>query len=403
MRSRRYDVVVVGGGAAGIAAGVAAARAGARTLLVERYGFLGGMATAGMVGTVCGLYLTRDEEPPELLNQGIAAELAERLAAMPGTEPPLRRGRTYVVPYVPHELALAADELTMAEPALDVWLHAYVDGVGVHANAVERVRIVNWEGPVEVAAGAVVDASGDAIAALAAGAAVESPSAEARQLCSLVFVLQGVAEGALGSGSRIATLRRVAAAEAAGALPRGTADVSWRPSARPGEVVAKLALGAVGSPADGDWLSAVERAGRRRVAALIGFLRSKVPAFADAFVSHVAPQVGVRESRRIVGRYRLTRADVLGGRRFEDAVARAAWPIELWREGGSGAQYEYLADGDWYEIPLGCLQAAGVARLFAAGRCMSGDSDALGSARVIGTCLATGEAAGRAAARIAGA
>ena len=123
--------------------------------------------------------------------------------------------------------------------------------------------------------------------------------------------------------------------------------------------------------------------------------------FAASFVSHLAPQVGVRESRRIIGRHRLTRDDVLGGRRSDDAVARAAWPIELWRAGATGAQYQYLADGDWYDVPLRCLQPTGVARLLAAGRCISGTSEALGSARVIGTCLATGEAAGHEAARIA--
>jgi hypothetical protein len=136
------------------------------------------------------------------------------------------------------------------------------------------------------------------------------------------------------------------------------------------------------------------------VLALATFLRT-LPAFADSFVSHTAPQVGVRESRRVVGRYQLTRADVLSGRKFEDAVARASWPIELWEEGHLGATYEYLPDGETYDIPLSSLQARDVANLFVAGRCMSASHEALGSARVIGTCLATGEAVGAAAARLA--
>ncbi|MEO6028477.1 MAG: FAD-dependent oxidoreductase [Candidatus Binatia bacterium] len=403
MKSGRYDVVVAGGGSAGIAAAVAASRVGARTLLLERYGFLGGMATAGMVGTVCGLYLTRAEGPPERLNEGLTGELADGLARLPGTEPPLRRGRTFVVPYVPHELAGLADDLTAAEPALDVRLHAYLTGVTTGAGAVTGVRFASWEGPSEVECGAVVDASGDAVAALAAGAASETPAVDARQLCSLVFTLQGVAPAAVRGAPSLATLRRIGAAEAAGKLAPGSSDLGWRPTSRPGEVVAKLALRDLADGSEGDWLTAAERAARRRVAALLDFLRREVPAFAGAFVSHLAPQVGVRESRRIIGRSGLTRDDVLGGRRRDDAAARASWPIELWREGAAGAQYAYLADGDWYDIPLGCLEATGVTRLFAAGRCISGTSEALGSARVIGTCLATGEAAGRAAARVAAA
>ncbi len=400
-RSRRYDVVVAGGGTAGIAAAMAAARAGARTLLLERYGFLGGMATAGMVGTVCGLYLAHGERPPERLNDGLVGEIADRIEQLPGSEPPLRRGRTIVVPYVPHELAGLADALTAATPGLDVRLHAYLTAVEVADAAVTDVRFATWEGAHEVACGALVDASGDAIAALAAGAATDAPDLGARQLCALVFTLQGVAADALRGGAGLAVLRHVAAAEAAGTLEPGSSDLGWRHSPRSGEVVAKLALHGVDPTADGDWLTGAERAGRRRVAALVDLLRREVPAFAGAFVSHLAPQVGVRETRRIVGRYGLTRADVLDGRRFSDGIARAAWPIELWRDDATGARYEHLADGAWYEVPLGCLQSATTARLLAAGRCIGGTSEALGSARVIGTCLATGAAAGREAARVA--
>jgi hypothetical protein len=405
MPSGRYDVVVAGGGTAGIAAAVAAARAGARTLLLERYGFLGGMATAGMVGTVCGLYLFRPDRPPERLNDGLPGELADRIERLPGSEPPVRRGRTWVVPYVPHELAALSDELTTAEPGLDVRLHAYLTGVGVGGTAVESARFATWEGVHEVACGALVDASGDAVAALAAGAPTEAPDPGARQLCSLVFTMQGVAADAIRGAAGLAILRQVGAAEAAGSLPPGSSDLSWRATTRPGEVIAKLALHGVhgADGASGDWLTMAEQAGRRRVAALVAMLRGEVPAFAAAFVSHLAPQVGVRESRRVVGRYRLTRADVLGARRFADGVARAAWPIELWRDGAAGAQYDYLPDGAWYDVPLDCLRASALRNLLTAGRCLSGTSEALGSARVIGTCLATGAAAGREAARIAAA
>jgi hypothetical protein len=398
--SLSYDVVVVGGGAAGLAAAVAAARVGARTALVERYGFLGGMATAGMVSTVCGLYLTSASGPPEPLNAGLADEVARRLVAMPGCDTPVRRGRTHVLPYTPFAFACLADEVTAAARALDVYLHTFVTGAAAGAGRVEAVRIVTWERTIELAARAAVDTSGDAALAHLAGAATSTTPLAERQLPSLVFVLQQVDTDALGTGPRVALLRSLVAAEQEGRLPKGAANLALGPSPQPGEVVCKLTLSGITEelPASRDFLTVAEQEGRKRALAVTEFLKT-LPAFSRAFVSHAAPQVGVRESRRVTGLYQLTRDDVLSGKKFDDGVARASWPIELWEEGRLGATYEWLDDRAHYDIPLRCLQARDVDNLFVAGRCMSATHEALGSARVIGTCLATGEAAGRAAAR----
>jgi FAD dependent oxidoreductase len=396
------DVVVVGGGAAGLAAAIAAGRAGARTALVERYGFLGGMATAGMVSTICGLYHGTPSGGPEPLNDGFSETFARRLVAMPGCQKPVRRGRNFVLPYTPFAFACLADELVAAVASLEVYLHAYLVGVTARPDRIEALRVATWEGTLELAAKVVVDTSGDAVVAHRAGAATETVPPPERQLPSLVFALQQVDTAALGAGPRVTLLRTLLAAEQDGRLPRGASNVSVGPSPQPGELIGKLALeGVATDPADRrDHLTAAEQEGRRRVLAVTEFLKT-LPAFERAFVSHVAPQIGVRESRRIVGRYRLTREDVLSGRKFDDAVARASWPIELWHDGHRGATYEYLEDGQTYDIPLRSLRARDVANLFVAGRCMSATHEALGSARVIGTCLATGEAVGRAAARLA--
>ena len=402
-RPLSYDVVVVGGGAAGLAAAVAAARSGARTALVERYGFLGGMATAGMVSTICGLYHTSSSGPPELLNAGLAAAVARRLATMPGCSAPVRRGRTHVLPYTPFAFACLADELTGAARNLDVYLHAFLMDLETGSGRIEAARIATWERQVALEARAVVDTSGDAVVAHRAGAATATAPLAERQLASLVFVLQQVDTGALGPGPRVALLKLLVTAEQEGRLPKGAANLALALSPQPGEVVCKLALSGITEelPAQRDFLTLAEQEGRRRALAVTQFLKT-LPAFARAFVSHAAPQVGVRESRRAIGRYQLTREDVLSGRTFEDGVARASWPIELWEEGRLGATYEFLADGTHYDIPLRCLQARDVDNLFFAGRCMSATHEALGSARVIGTCLATGEAVGRAAASYAG-
>jgi hypothetical protein len=160
----------------------------------------------------------------------------------------------------------------------------------------------------------------------------------------------------------------------------------------------KLALDDLDVPDGADELTLAERAARRRIGALAAFLAARVPGFGRAFVSHAAPQIGVRESRRITGKARLERDDVLAARKRPDGVARAAWPIELWEAGEGGARYEYGPDDDWYDVPRGCLEHATCGNLLAAGRCLSASHEAMGSARVIGTCLAVGEAAGRLAA-----
>jgi hypothetical protein len=228
--------------------------------------------------------------------------------------------------------------------------------------------------------------------------ATDETSVEARQLSAIVFVLQHVEDGALGGPRTVAVLRRLHAAEQSGRLEAGGAQASFLATGRPGEVLVKLALDGLEGRAIGDELTQAAWLGRRRVAALTAFLAAEVPGFAASFASHVGPQVGVRETRRIVGRARLERDDVVGARKRDDGVARAAWPIELWRAGHAGALYEWVPDGDWYDVPRGCLEHASVRNLLAAGRCISATHEAIGSARVMGTCLAIGEAAGRLAA-----
>jgi hypothetical protein len=356
------------------------------------------MATAGMVSKICGLYHGSHSGGPEPLNEGFADMFGRRLATMPGCQKPVRRGRTFVLPYTAFAFACLADELVTSTPLVDVYLHAYLVGIDMEQRRIHSLRIATPERTVELQAAMVAETSGDGVVARHAGAATET--AADRQVPALVFVLQHVDCEALGPGSRLAVLRTLVAAERDGLLPRGASNLTLGLSPQPGEVIGKLTLGSGldERPAGRDVLTAAEQEGRRRVLAVTEFLKT-LPAFGRAFVSHLAPQVGVRESHRVIGRYQLTRDDVLSARKFEDGVARASWPIELWEEGRLGATYEYLEDGQTYDIPLRSLQARDVDNLFVAGRCMSATHEALGSARVIGTCLATGEAIGKAAAR----
>jgi hypothetical protein len=397
----KADVTVVGGGAAGIAAAVAAAATGARTVLIERQDMLGGNATAGMVGTICGLYVTQPAGEPEPANDGFSRSFGERLAALPGCGGPVRQGRVYVLPYAPFAFAWLADRLVADEAGVELHLRTHLVGAETSGRRVVVLRLAGPDGPVDLEPAAVVDCTGDGALARSVGATARAAAGEARQSPALVFVLQHVDTEGLRGARRLSVLRALAAAEEAKRLPPGSSNLVFRPSSHPGELVLKLTLSELplGLGADDVTNAAVE--GRRRIAEIVSLLEREEPAFSRAFLSHVAPQVGRREGGTLDGRYRLTRTDVLGARSFADASARGAWPIELWEEGRRGASYEHLEDGTTYDIPLRCLAASGFDNLFAAGRCLSATHEALGSARVIGTALATGEAAGRAAAKAA--
>jgi hypothetical protein len=370
-------------------------------VLLERHGCLGGMATAGLVGTVCGLYTSGDGRL-EPVNEGPALEFGSELANDCGVAP-MRMGRLHVQPYDAPQFARLCDRWAHREQTLSTRLHTHVFGVERQERRLVEVRYHDWNGAHRLAPRVVVDASGDAVTALAAGAATVTPDLAERQLMSLVFHVQNVRVEQLGRPQRALLLKELLAAEDRGALPTGAAALSLRATQRPGEVACKLALTGVGAAtgAGRDPLSAAERLARERAVAVVEHLRATHPAFAAAFVSHLAPQVGVRESRRLHGRYTLTRDDVLAARRCADGIARGAWPIEIGQEGRQGPRLEYLADGQSYELPLRCFQARELDDYFVVGRCLSADHEAHGSARVIGTCLASGFAVGVAAARVA--
>src|SRR5262245_39842794 len=153
--SVKYDVVIAGGGAAGLAAAVAAAGCGARTALVERYGFLGGMATAGMVSTICGLYRTSATGPAEPPNDGFPQTFARRLMNAPGCGQPMRRGRTHVLPYTPFAFASLADEIASSVPQLDVYLHAYLVAIERRERSIESLDVATWDRRLQLTARAV--------------------------------------------------------------------------------------------------------------------------------------------------------------------------------------------------------------------------------------------------------
>jgi choline dehydrogenase-like flavoprotein len=388
-----YDVIVAGGGSAGVAAAVAAARAGAKTLLVERNGLLGGMTSAALVHSICGLYrLPKGDAAPVMANEGFAAEFARRLEADGGASGPVRMGRVEVLLQRPVVFAQVCDELVRETSNLEVRLQSEI--VAAQADSITLA----WRGCVEkVAAKVFIDTTGDAVLAALRGAPCEMETTRL-QRPAYIFALGGVMPGKLGDDARLRIARLVLQAVKGNALPQATLGAHLRESAQPGEVFVTVDLqgGENYDPLDAACLSRLEIEGRDVANRLATFLRS-AEGFERSYIAAWPARAGVRESRRVVGRYRLEAEDIERGTQFEDTVAYAAWPMEL-RETATGPRLRFPTGEEPCGIPLRALQARDDEALLMAGRCISCSHEAQASIRVIGTCLATGEAAGLAAA-----
>jgi FAD-dependent oxidoreductase family protein len=385
------DLVVVGGGSAGTAAAVVAARAGLSTLLIDDQPFLGGMSTGGAVGTFCGFYYRERGGELVRLVGGFPAEVMDRLGERGDCYGPVPFKTTAAVPYVPWGLKLLYDRLVRAEPRLSVYLHARFLRALVRDGRIHAVTVATRGGSIAVRAPYFVDASGDAALAVAAGAPTEK--GENLQYPSMMFYMQHVdLETALPHVFGLNDLLERHFVSAG--LPRRSGNLI--PTGRPGEILVAMSRVAVGGrPVDGSdaaELTLGEMLGREQAEQCAAFLRAHMPGFADAFVSDTAPRLGIRETRRIRGRYVLTEDDVLGGRKFEDGICRAAWPVELHVPGGA-TEWRFLDDGLWYTVPFRALVPEGVDNLLVVGRCLSATREGFASARVIGPCMSEGQAA----------
>ena len=383
----RVDVLVIGGGSAGLAAAVTAARTGARTLLVERNGMLGGMGTAALVHTFCGLYLL-DGDRAEIANPGISSEIAERMERATGLGP-VKMGRVWVLPQHPVEFASLADRV-IREAGVDLLFHSEL----VSLEPGWRAEVVCRGARRVIEADSVIDASGDAVGAEFLMGAAEPTETVRLQRPAYVCGVQGVS----GELNSLELSGRIVEGMRAGALTKAALGIHFRASGRAGEIFGTLDLSGeeTGSfdPTDPACLSAIEVTGREVAGRVVAYLREHQRGWGGAYVAHWPMRAGVRESRRWKGRATLTGEEVLAGATHEDDVAWATWPLEL-RETNRGAKLRYLKDARAAGIPAGALQAEGYERLFVAGRCLSCDHEAQASIRVMGTCFATGEAAGR--------
>jgi hypothetical protein len=395
------EVLVLGGGPAGIAAAAAAAQAGRRTLLVERYGFLGGMGTAAGVTNFCGLHANVFGRIEQVVH-GIVDELLGRMRRCDGLSEPhaLFGGKIAAQAYDNPAFKIAADEL-LGSRGVRLLFHAYAAGVLMRSpSQVEALLVETKSGRGAITADVFIDCSGDADLAVAAGAPFEK---DELLYPSTMFRIHGVDDARAGDAwNRFDAL--MADAEARGRrFPRKTPIV--RPQKHAGEWRANVTQLANpdGSPVDGTdaWqLSAGELEGRRQIVEFMDFLRSSAPGFEGAYLLEIAPQLGIRETRRIVGEVQLTDADVLGCARFPDSIGVNGWPIEAHIAGD--VKFEFPPGLGTHEgvnqLPLRMILPRVVDNLLVAGRCASMTHRGQSAARVSGACFVMGEAAGSVAA-----
>jgi FAD dependent oxidoreductase len=397
-----FDVVVSGGGPAGLMAAAAAARAGYSVLLLERYGFLGGAGTAGGLSTFCGLHAKVHGEHRRVIH-GLADELLDRLGKLDALNAPhltINDG-IQAQAFDISGYKIAADELVTSSGARILFHALAVDVIMAADDTIAAILIESKSGRAAVRGRIFIDATGDADLAAWSGAPFEKSP---RLLYpSLMFRINGVDIGLAGERPWRTVEQLMDAAERAGthSFPRKKPIV--RPQRNPLEWRANLTQlsNADGSAIDGtdvDQLTRGELQGRQQALDTFTFIRDNTPGFGDSYIVDIAPQIGIRETRRIVGAYQLTEDDVRDCADFGDTIGVNGWPVEAhvagtvefrWPRGDNPRGFN--------QLPFRMILPQRIANLYVIGRCASMTHDAQSAARVTGPCFAMGEAAGTAA------
>ena len=428
MLDQSWDVIVVGGGVSGVTAAAAAARNGAKTLLIEKDGCLGGTMTMCLVGPMMTFHSATEQ-----VVRGLAQEVVDRLVAMRASPGHVLDTTGYVAtvtPFHAEALRLVCQRMVL-ESGAEILFHGTVVDAVISGDTLTGVVVQRRGDQVTLAAKVVVDATGDADVAFRAGAVCEvgRPEDGLVQPVSLMFRVGGWDKEAFtayvvdhpevlrlsrqgvdayeheplvavaGFGE---VLQKAIVAGELGNLQRE--HVLFFNTHRPDEVIVNMSRITGVNPVDSASLTRAELEGREQVALIMAFLRRSIAGFGGARIETVGARVGIRESRRVVGEVQVTAEDVTSGRTWPDVIARSAYPIDIHSPTGvadpddQGLQDDFLSKALTYGIPYRALVPEKVDGLLAAGRCISTTAEAHGATRVSPTCMAFGQAAGVAAA-----
>lgn len=390
-----YQVVVVGGGLAGVCAAVAAARNGAKTLLVEALPYIGGNATIGLP-----LSSFRAANDTKIIVGGIPLEILNRLRERGGCD--LTAQETDWLPIDCEQLQFVLTHL-IDEAGVDLLTYSPLLAVEKEGGTIRSAVFYNKEASLRVHATQWIDASGDA--QLAACAGLPTPMGRQRdqktQPMTLTFTLGGVEAERMPSWDHITRQWEDLRTQYQWRNPRSAISYAFPLPGKPGHRSFNVTRVIVDKGTDNRLLAQAEKEGRYQIEEFVEkFLRPFVHGFEHCFVSQIGQRIGVRETRRILGHYELQRDDLISLTRFPDSIACNSYPVDIHSPDGGTSQCEEgsLPSGGYYTIPYRSLIPKDVDNLLAAGRCISASHEALSAVRVLSAAMATGQAAGTAAA-----
>lgn len=391
MRTIKADVIVVGGGPAGISASIAAHRSGAKVLLIEKNSHLGGNMVSGRPGALCGFY-TSESEPKQII-KGIGGEMLEWLKKNDAVSDIVNFSKMIIHFYDLPMLKLAYHNM-IKENGVELMLHSQVTDAKVIDNRIVTITLAAKPGFLKIEGKVFIDTTGDADLTYLSGAGYEK--SDELQPGSMMYRVGNVDTKETSSFIRSGKLKEVVKqARSSNKYILTREDGVMLPTPHPGEMV----IGFSHITVDGTDVFSLTKAeieGNEHVQETFRFLKDKVSGFENAYLIDIACGVGIRETRRLRGLYTLTGNDIVSGAKFDDSVCRCAWPIEQHLQDGS--QLCFPQDGDWYEIPYRCSIPLVTENLLVAGRCISSTREAQASCRVIAPSMAIGQSCGTAAA-----
>ena len=392
MQTLSYDVVVVGGGSAGVASAIAASRCGCKTLLIERNAYLGGQATNAWVSAFCGFF-TKGELPTQCV-KGIGDEVLQWLkdygedinyVINPST-------KNASIRFHPEILKLVLDDLIL-ESAMDVRLCTTLIDVNVNNQKIESIIVMDDDDKYLVKAKVFIDTTGDAN--LLNSAHIQTMWGDQShhvQQSSLSCLVDNLPSDEIKIETIESAIKQAKANGATHLDKERGMIIKVKGDTYGYMTIPSIELNNLSGSTLTQSLIELRKKGNAYVKAL----KQYAPNFNNVNLKSSAPYLGIRESRRMVGKTMIQGEDVLRAVKSKDSIARAGWPVEMHKN--SGLSYQSICDNDYFGVPLGALVSKDITNLLAAGRCISCDSVALASLRVMGTSFATGQAAGVAAA-----